>query len=346
MVTLGDLSRTVRSVAAVARANHQQLGLGAEEGPAVVTASAHSAGARLDRGTVIVEINGRPRFATQGTFPYYRDLAQGSKGPDVRQLQEALGVPADGEFGAGTVRAVELLYRAAGFEPPVASSSPSGAKEGSDRTIEGPSGAVPAAPAMVVPASELIVLNALPSFLVSAPARGSLSPDATIDVESGDFVVRATLPNTVSSELSASVPVTISREGETIPGTLTETAESGDDTKPHNTDRTEGDSTGSSHKTESVSTFLAADGASLDESWRGSRVTVSVVVAVAATESLLAPSVAVVTSKGGNATVQKKMPDGSFRSIPVVERAALDGRSALAAVTPGDLVAGDHVRVG
>lgn len=75
-------------------------------------------------GGVLFEVAGTPVWAVQGTRPFYRDLAAGAVGEDVRQLQEALvglGYMApgavDGRFGSGTSRAVQAWQKAIGRSP-------------------------------------------------------------------------------------------------------------------------------------------------------------------------------------------------------------------------------------
>jgi peptidoglycan hydrolase-like protein with peptidoglycan-binding domain len=60
-------------------------------------------------------------FVLAGAVPMYRTIGPGTKGPDVKQLQEGLGrlgylkSNADGVFGAGTVTAVQKWYQAKGY---------------------------------------------------------------------------------------------------------------------------------------------------------------------------------------------------------------------------------------
>jgi len=78
---------------------------------------------QLNEGDVLLTASGRPVFVLQGEVPAYRDLAPGSSGEDVRQLEselERLGFdpgPLDGTYDEQTSAAVSEWYAAAGFQP-------------------------------------------------------------------------------------------------------------------------------------------------------------------------------------------------------------------------------------
>ena len=91
-------------------------------GSRVVT-SAATAGAEVKEGDVAMAISGRPVFVLQGAQPIYRDLAPGTNGEDVRQLETALARlgfdpgPVDGLYDGATGAAVARWYTAAGWNP-------------------------------------------------------------------------------------------------------------------------------------------------------------------------------------------------------------------------------------
>ena len=75
--------------------------------------------ANVQQGDVLYRVANTPVRAVAGTMPFYRDLAPGASGEDVRQLQDALvakGVlaAANGTFGESTTRAVKAWQRALG----------------------------------------------------------------------------------------------------------------------------------------------------------------------------------------------------------------------------------------
>ena len=72
-----------------------------------------------NQGDVLYEVAGTPVRAIEGTVPMYRDLALGTQGADVAQLQRALtqlGFPVtdDGDFGAHTRDAVKAWQKSLG----------------------------------------------------------------------------------------------------------------------------------------------------------------------------------------------------------------------------------------
>jgi hypothetical protein len=89
----------------------------------VVTGRLPRNGSTLKEGAVALEVSGRPIIALQGRLPMYRALRPGSKGADVKQLQQALrrlghlSATASGTYDAATVAAVGRLYDAAGYDP-------------------------------------------------------------------------------------------------------------------------------------------------------------------------------------------------------------------------------------
>ncbi|WP_436776972.1 HlyD family efflux transporter periplasmic adaptor subunit [Yinghuangia sp. YIM S09857] len=83
---------------------------------------APAVGASVEEGSVFMEVSGRPVFVLRGVVPMYRTLGPGTKGADVRQLNEALkrigfdpGTTADA-FTSGTAAALKRWYRARGYE--------------------------------------------------------------------------------------------------------------------------------------------------------------------------------------------------------------------------------------
>jgi hypothetical protein len=86
-------------------------------------------GAAIAEGGVMFEVSGRPVFALRGDLPMYRQLAPGSTGPDVLQLEtalETLGFPpgtVDEIYDAGTEAALDAFYQSKGYESEGASES-------------------------------------------------------------------------------------------------------------------------------------------------------------------------------------------------------------------------------
>jgi hypothetical protein len=86
-----------------------------------ITAVWVSDGSVVEAGDLVVEVEGRPMVAVEGSRPLWRDLTLGDRGSDVGILQEILGeagyldVEADGRFGAGTRDALQEWQEDHGF---------------------------------------------------------------------------------------------------------------------------------------------------------------------------------------------------------------------------------------
>jgi peptidoglycan hydrolase-like protein with peptidoglycan-binding domain len=77
---------------------------------------------QFGEGEVILSASGRPVFVLRGASPAFRDMAPGTSGADVRQLEEALARlgfdpgPVDGNYDQKTSLAVERMYQKAGWD--------------------------------------------------------------------------------------------------------------------------------------------------------------------------------------------------------------------------------------
>ncbi len=91
-----------------------------KSGSRVVTA-VPVVGTEVKEGDVAMAVSGRPVFMLEGAQPVYRDLAPGTSGEDVLQLETALSRlgfdpgPVDGLYDEATSTAVERWYIAAGW---------------------------------------------------------------------------------------------------------------------------------------------------------------------------------------------------------------------------------------
>lgn len=98
-----------------ARWQSSPVGLSAAEG--TVTSVLLTPGVPVVAGTALYTVDLRPTFVAQGDVPAFRDMALGTKGADVSQLQHLLidkgymrGTP-DGHFGKTTESAVKKWQR-------------------------------------------------------------------------------------------------------------------------------------------------------------------------------------------------------------------------------------------
>jgi Putative peptidoglycan binding domain len=93
------------------------------KGAASLLATLPTRNAALQEGSVLLTASGRPVFVLQGKLPMFRDLAPGSVGDDVRQLEQALARlgfepgAQDGVYDAQTSAAVARWYRAKKWDP-------------------------------------------------------------------------------------------------------------------------------------------------------------------------------------------------------------------------------------
>ncbi len=186
----------------------------------VVTAVRVPNGRDIRPGEAVVEVSGRPVIALPGPFPLYRDLRPGDKGVDVRALQEGLrdagyGVGADGTFGPRTERAVRALYRHVGYpvatetapptvEPTDASATANDARATTvaPATRDAPAAGtrtsrVAATPAatLVVPKTELVMLDGLPARKTGGSTVGAVPGTRMFTVQSSRPTVSCTPPN-------------------------------------------------------------------------------------------------------------------------------------------------------
>jgi hypothetical protein len=80
-------------------------------------------GSTVGEGDVAMSISGRPVFVLGGAQPSHRDLGPGVRGPDVEQLEAALGRmgfspgPVDGRYDGRTGAAVAAWYDEGGWAP-------------------------------------------------------------------------------------------------------------------------------------------------------------------------------------------------------------------------------------
>jgi hypothetical protein len=85
------------------------------------------AGAIVEAGQVLMEVDGRPVFLVQGAIPLWREVKPESIGPDVASLRGALtalgidaGTPGDTRYDGALSAGIADLYIRAGYDPPAA----------------------------------------------------------------------------------------------------------------------------------------------------------------------------------------------------------------------------------
>jgi hypothetical protein len=344
-VTRGALQDTLQARADVARSVSDSLVLstGGQE-PAVVTAAPAPMGSTARAGGVALEVDGRPVFLLPGAFPFYRDLGPGDSGPDVSQLQRALGAAGlpvaaaeAGRLGPRTVAAVGALYRRAGYRPaaqPVVADQAAPATTTPSAPPADPT--VPATVAtptteLIVPRAELLVAPHLDAVVTATPAVGTLlDGSARIVLSTGDLVARVHLASGSSGAVAVGLTTTLtSDDGRVVAGHVAAppvTRQSGD-----------------GQAGEQVDVLVVADAGALPADWAGTDIAATITLSTVATDALLVPSRAVASTRDGGTRVLRQLPDGSFTPVPVTRAGSLGG---LTAVTPaGTSVLSDHDRV-
>lgn len=360
-ITRGDLSQLVSANGTIGRAQSETVTLTGDA--AVVTGSPVTTGDAVSAGTVVAEVNGRPRIAMPGAFRFYRDLTVGDTGPDVRQLQSALNasgfnITADGSFGSSTADALRLLYAEDGYSLPTitsttspestATSSNDDSSAQSSTSTDGEKVAGDAAAAEpsttsgdtteartpktvttpTAPADEFIVFRSLPATITSVPSVGAALDDKTaVTVEEGAMVVKASVASDVAASISKGMTGTATGpDGKAQSVTVEQVGQPQQD----------GDS----------ATVLLQGDNDLPSSWLHKSAVVQITVTEAASDSLLAPTNAVISGSNGHAHVLKRSGSDTFVEVPVTESASLAGKSAITPDKSGLLSEGDEVKVG
>lgn len=100
-------------------------------GAAYVSKLRVAASDTIKNGEELAEIDGEPMFVLTGRVPAWRDLTPGESGPDVAELQKALGSlgyygygDTPGYFGSATEYAVSLYYEHLGYTAPASGGMP------------------------------------------------------------------------------------------------------------------------------------------------------------------------------------------------------------------------------
>ncbi|WP_110589788.1 peptidoglycan-binding protein [Microbacterium suaedae] len=330
-VTQGMLADVINAQGTVAASGRTTAPIGSADGAGVVTAHPVTEGDAIAAGDVVLEVSNQPVFAMPGTFPFFRDIADGDTGRDVEQLQAALraagfDVAADGVYGPGTQRAVRALYEQAGYAAPTLEVAEETAPEspeeesGSGEDTEEP----PARTTIVAPASAFAVTGSLPATALSLPPVGALSGDASIAFASGDPVVTVSVLEATAALLEPGFGAEMQRGGEPIPLTLERIGEPDDEGGV-------------------ALTFRAVVDGSLADAM-GEDAVVAVTRSVVADDALLVPSTAV-ASRGDVRYVLREAGDGDFTEVPVRELGTLDGTSAIEPKGDDALAVDDFVRI-
>jgi len=195
-----------RSIPLAVSASWETLPFGVGAASGVLTTLDVADGATVHAGDRLYSVDLRPVVAVVGDVPAFRDLAQGSRGADVAQVQRLLIAKgfltgtADGDFGPVTARAVRAWQASLGIE-----------KDG------------------VVRAGDIVFAARLPARVrvadeIEVGAR--LSPgDVVLSVLDGDPAFVATILQDAS--VDSSLPVEVTFGGEAV-SAIVSTSRDGD----------------------------------------------------------------------------------------------------------------------
>jgi uncharacterized membrane protein YgcG len=314
-----------------------------------------AAGDTIISGKQLAEIDGQPMFALTGPVPAWRDLAPGETGPDVTELQQALGSlgyydegDMPGYYGAATEYAVTLYYEHLGDTPPS-------------------SGGVPAADVVFLPAlpATVVAVNGATGEQPGQPflelaARGSLAltgelpPAYAGQVKTGlnvtiyDEVTGIHATGTVA-DLGTATTVTPTGAVVDIGGGSGSAGSSGSADSGSSSSSSSGSGSSSGSSGSSASTVFipvtVQPSKPLAAALNGENVLVTVQTGRTEGPVLTVPVAAIVTTVSGTSDVAVMGAHGKQTEVPVTPGISENGYVQVTPVTPGALAAGDRVAV-
>jgi hypothetical protein len=199
----------------------------------VVTAIPLHVGEAVYPGQVLVQVCGQPLIALPGKLPAYRNLVPGDTGPDVLQLQQALGdlgysisdVP--GTFGDSTEAAVAALYAHLGYSTPTMQVTTSAGIKRRPAHRHGTAASAVRSSVVYLPMGEVWYVPSLPARVASLQVGvGSVASGTVMTLAEDGLQVTGSL-NPVNGPLvkpgmSASVSLPGGSSPETLPAKVTE----------------------------------------------------------------------------------------------------------------------------
>jgi uncharacterized membrane protein YgcG len=314
-----------------------------------------AAGDTITSGKQLAEIDGQPMFALTGPVPAWRDLAPGETGPDVTELQQALGSlgyydegDMPGYYGAATEYAVTLYYEHLGYTPPS-------------------SGGVPAADVVFLPAlpATVVAVNGATGEQPGQPflelaARGSLAltgelpPAYAGQVKTGlnvtiyDEVTGIHATGTVA-DLGTATTVTPTGAVVDIGGGSGSAGSSGSADSGSSSSSSSGSGSSSGSSGSSASTVFipvtVQPSKPLAAALNGENVLVTVQTGRTEWPVLTVPVAAIVTTVSGTSDVAVVGAHRKQTEVPVTPGISENGYVQVTPVTPGALAAGDRVAV-
>ncbi|WP_129660218.1 efflux RND transporter periplasmic adaptor subunit [Rothia uropygialis] len=294
---------------------------------------------RIDQGTLIAEVNGKPVFALIGGFSMYRDLRLDDRGPDAALLNKSLSAmgyqaprPSEARdiVDERTYKALSELYKHFGYKPLEAKES--------------------------IPASSFLVLER-PSAVVGEPRKtGSVSLGPIAKVSADGVRLRCTGPSgQLAPEATVGKRVTVPSLG-TTEYPVTSIVEKLSTSQGSNSEQLRGGSAQNKSEGGESGTQVRPDGTHEDQTEREAfvdlgadadkvRGTVNgqIILEESEPRQLVVPSSALWTKNG---ETRVTVVDGNESSeIPVKVTFSSAGMNAVEPLS-GDLKEGDAVRLG
>lgn len=358
-VSSGNLVRQTAFSGTVVAENEESLTLAVPTGAlrSVITGHPVDKGATVDDGEVLTELNGRPVFVIGSSFPFYRDVGFGDRGPDVEAIQSTLqqlgyAVDVDGQFGSQTESAVRDWYAKNGYVPVTRDGeggtethSPEGESgEEAGRTGEDPNAHHRTSTAFL-PVSEMLGVETLPSIALTGLTVGTpVGSEGATDISLGSTTTKVTF-DAAPAELAHIAPgdaVTIEADGGSTAGRVSDIEQNtmsdsrSQDGSPTDQPESEG--------SQNLSTVTVIPAEPLETS--SPRIRVVSEQVIVDEQALLLPAIAVVDRGDGHQVVVVARPDGDFVEVEVAVLGTLDGQSAVVPESSSSLRNGDEVRVG
>ncbi|NVI87939.1 peptidoglycan-binding protein [Actinomadura sp. BRA 177] len=298
---------------------------------------------------MVVEISGRPVIVLHGRFPTYRDVHAGDAGPDVLELQHALGELGlstganSGVFNAATARALKTLYTRLGYRPP-------GERVSTIPTASPATGPGSGQSKMLLPASEVVYIPDTTAIVDDLQARvGKESKGTVMSLASGGLNVRALLSpeDRPLVSIGQSVQISSDQSGTTRSGRISAIGHytSGTPGSPQITPAP-GSNPAASGLTEgsgnSGHPLTVRPRKTLPPDWIGQDLKLTITTASTSGKVLAVPVSAVYGSADSATKVIKLLSNGSQKRIDVRTGASADGMveviAAGNALRPGDRV--------
>jgi hypothetical protein len=321
---------------------------GASTGAVYISKLTVAAGDTIRNGEQLAELDGQPLFALAGPVPAWRDLTPGESGPDVAELQKALGLlgyydggDTAGYFGAATEDAVSLYYEHLGYTPPS-------------------SGGVPAADVVFLPSlpASVVAVNGATGEQPGQPflelaARGSLAltgelpPAYAGQVKPG---LKVTVFDEVTGIHAAGTVANLGTATISVPaGTVVDIGSGAASASSSSGSSSSGSSSSGSSGSSGATTFIplaVAPSAPLAAALNGENVLVTVQTGQTEGPVLTVPVAAIVSTASGTSYVTVVGTHGKQTQVPVTPGLSENGYVQVTPAKPGALAAGDRVVVG